>query len=52
MLAAVLADAGLADLRPSIGLLLLFAAVLLPVSMLVFYWTLERSKSTGTLSHC
>jgi ABC-2 type transport system permease protein len=51
MRAALLGNAGLAALRPSIGLLLLFAAVLLPVSMLVFYWTLERTKSTGTLSH-
>ena len=51
MRAALLGNAGLAQLRPSIGLLLLFAAVLLPVSMLVFYWTLERTKSTGTLSH-
>jgi ABC-2 type transport system permease protein len=51
MRAALLGNAGLAELRPSIGLLLLFAAVLLPVSMLVFYWTLERTKSSGTLSH-
>jgi len=27
--------------------LLLFAIVLLPLSMLVFYWTLERTKATG-----
>jgi len=51
MRAALLGGAGLAQLLPAIGLLLLFAIVLLPLSMLVFYWTLERTKATGTLSH-
>ena len=32
-------------------LLLLFAAVLLPLSMLVFAWALRRTKMTGTLMH-
>lgn len=31
--------------------LLLFAAVLLPLSMLVFAWALHRTKTTGTLMH-
>jgi ABC-2 type transport system permease protein len=51
MRAALLAGARLPQLLPAIELLLLFAMVLLPVSMLVFYWTLERTKITGTLSH-
>jgi len=51
MRAALLDGAGLSQLLPAIELLLLFAAVLLPISMLVFYWTLERTKSSGTLSH-
>jgi ABC-2 type transport system permease protein len=32
-------------------ILLLFALVLLPLSMLVFRWALQRTKITGTLSH-
>jgi len=51
MRAALLDGAGLLQLLPAIELLLLFAAALLPISMLVFYWTLERTKSSGTLSH-
>jgi ABC-2 type transport system permease protein len=51
MRAALLGGAGLLQLLPAIELLLLFAAFLLPISMLVFYWTLERTKSSGTLSH-
>jgi len=51
MRAALLAGARLPQLLPAIELLLLFAIALLPMSMLVFYWTLERTKITGTLSH-
>jgi ABC-2 type transport system permease protein len=51
MRAALLGGARLQQLLPAIELLLLFAIVLLPVSMLVFCWTLERTKITGTLSH-
>ncbi len=51
MRAALLGGARLPRLLPAIELLLLFAIVLLPASMLVFYWTLERTKTTGTLSH-
>jgi ABC-2 type transport system permease protein len=32
-------------------ILLLFALVLLPLSMLTFRWALRRTKTTGTLSH-
>jgi ABC-2 type transport system permease protein len=39
-----------ANARP-LGVLLLFAAVLLPVSTLVFGWALRRTKITGTLTH-
>lgn len=51
MRAALLGGVGLPQLLPAIELLLLFAIVLLPASMVVFYWTLERTKTTGTLSH-
>ena len=51
MRAALLGGAGLTQLLPSIGILLLFAVVLLPLSMLTFSWTLSRTKVTGTLSH-
>jgi ABC-2 type transport system permease protein len=51
MRAALLGGASLRQLLPAIELLLLFAIVLLPVSMLVFSRTLQRTKTTGTLSH-
>jgi ABC-2 type transport system permease protein len=51
MRAALLGGAGLAQVLHSIEILLLFALVLLPVSVLVFSWTLNRTKTTGTLSH-
>jgi hypothetical protein len=51
MRAALLGGAGLRQVIPAIELLLVFAAGLLPFSMLVFYWTLQRTKTTGTLSH-
>ncbi len=49
--AALLNGAGFGELWHSIRVLLLFAAVLLPVSCLVFSWALRRTKITGTLSH-
>jgi ABC-2 type transport system permease protein len=49
--AAILNGAGIAELWQSIRVLLLFAAVLLPVSSVVFSWALRRTKITGTLSH-
>jgi ABC-2 type transport system permease protein len=51
MRAALLGGAGLPQLLPAIEILLLSAIVLLPLSMLFFYWTLERTKATDTLSH-
>ena len=39
------------QLLPAIELLLVFAILLLPFSMLIFSWTLKRIKTTGTLSH-
>jgi len=51
MRAALLQDASLASLWPSLRSLLLFALVLLPVSLAVFSWALRRTKITGTLTH-
>jgi ABC-2 type transport system permease protein len=51
MRAALLEDASLPSLWPSLRMLLLFAAVLLPVSLAVFSWSLQRTKVTGTLTH-
>jgi hypothetical protein len=35
-----------------VAVLFLMAAVLLPASIAVFSWTLRRTKTTGTLTHC
>ena len=51
MRASLLGGASLRQLLSSIEILLLFAVVLLPFSMLVFSWALQRTKTTGTLSH-
>jgi hypothetical protein len=51
MRAALLGGAGFGELWHSIFALLIFAAVLLPVSCLVFSWALRRTKTTGTLTH-
>jgi ABC-2 type transport system permease protein len=51
MRAAILGHASIRELLPSIGGLLLFAALLLPVSFAVFSWALRRTKITGTLTH-
>jgi ABC-2 type transport system permease protein len=51
MRAAILGHAALRELLPSIAALLLFAAVLLPVSFALFSWALRRAKITGTLTH-
>ena len=51
MRAALLAGAGWRELLPSIGALLLFAVILIPLSFLVFSWALRRTKITGTLTH-
>ena len=49
--AALLAGAHLGALWRPLTVLLLFAVVLLPVSMGVFAWAVRRTKATGTLSH-
>ena len=51
MRAALLGHATLRELWPSLAALLIFAAVLLPVSFTVFSWALRRTKITGTLTH-
>jgi ABC-2 type transport system permease protein len=51
MRAALLGHASIAELWPSIGRLLLFAVVLLPLSFVVFSRALRRTKITGTLTH-
>jgi ABC-2 type transport system permease protein len=51
MRAALLGHAALSALWPSLRALLIFAAVLLPVSFAVFSWALRRTKITGTLTH-
>lgn len=51
MRAALLGGASLQILWLPLVVLLGFAAVLLPLSMAAFSWSLRRTKSTGTLSH-
>jgi ABC-2 type transport system permease protein len=51
MRGALLGGATLAALWRPLTILLVFAAVLLPISMAVFAWALRRTKITGTLSH-
>jgi ABC-2 type transport system permease protein len=51
MRAALLGGAGLAAVWRPLIVLFLFAAVLLPVSVIVFAWALRRTKRTGTLMH-
>jgi ABC-2 type transport system permease protein len=51
MRAAILDHASTRELLPSISALVLFAAILLPVSFAIFSWALRRTKITGTLAH-
>ena len=51
MRAALLANASPVALWRPLGVLMGFAAVLLPVSMATFAWSLRRTKATGTLTH-
>jgi ABC-2 type transport system permease protein len=51
MRAAILGHASLRELLPSIAGLLLFAAILLPISFAIFSWALRRTKVSGTLTH-
>lgn len=48
---ALLQHASISALWPTLRALLLFALVLLPVSLAVFSWALRRTKVTGTLTH-
>ena len=51
MRAALLAGATLSALWRPLATLLLFAAILLPLSMSAFAWAVRRTKTTGTLTH-
>ena len=51
MRAALLDGTTLAHMARPLRSLLLFAALLLAGSILVFSWSLRRTKITGTLSH-
>lgn len=51
MRAALLGGATFHQLWPSIIALLIFAAILLPLSFFTFAWALRRTKITGTLTH-
>lgn len=51
MRAALLDGAGISAIADPLLVLLLFAAVLLPASFVVFSWALRRTKMTGTLTH-
>jgi ABC-2 type transport system permease protein len=51
MRAALLAGGGWAQLWPPFVALLIFAAILIPLSFAVFAWALRRTKITGTLTH-
>lgn len=51
MRAALLGGAGLLQLRSPIIALLIFAAILLPFSFVVFSWALRRTRVAGTLAH-
>jgi ABC-2 type transport system permease protein len=51
MRAALLDGAGFLGVARPLLVLLLFAIVLLPSSVLAFSWALRRTKITGTLSH-
>jgi ABC-2 type transport system permease protein len=51
MRAAILGHASMHELLPSLAGLLIFAILLLPISVIVFSWALRRTKITGTLTH-
>jgi ABC-2 type transport system permease protein len=41
--------ATMTDLLPTFGILILFAVILMPLSILSFHWAVRRTKRTGTL---
>jgi ABC-2 type transport system permease protein len=47
---ALLAGEGLRELWPQAAMLLLFAGVGLPLTLLLFRWSVARAKRTGTLA--
>jgi ABC-2 type transport system permease protein len=47
---AMLEGAGIADLRQPLGILAVFCAVMLPLSVAIFSYTLKRARLAGTLS--
>ena len=51
MRAALLEGASIIQVARPLSILLLFAVVLLPLSIGAFSWALRRTKVTGTLSH-
>jgi ABC-2 type transport system permease protein len=51
MRSALLEGTGFAGILSPLLILLLFAIILLPLSILAFSWALKRTKITGTLSH-
>jgi ABC-2 type transport system permease protein len=51
MRGALLNGAGIFSLAHPLLVLLAFAVVLLPSSLLIFSWSLRRTKVTGTLTH-
>ena len=51
MRAALLEGTNLAGVWHSLTILFAIAAVLLPASIAVFSWALQRTKTTGTLTH-
>jgi ABC-2 type transport system permease protein len=51
MRVALLQHASLSVLWPTLRSLLLFALILLPLSLAVFSWAIRRTKVTGTLTH-
>ncbi|HLZ11426.1 MAG TPA: ABC transporter permease [Candidatus Acidoferrum sp.] len=51
MRASLLGSIHLRDILHPLAILLLFAAILLPLSMFAFAAALRRTKSTGTLAH-
>jgi ABC-2 type transport system permease protein len=51
MRAALLGHATVRQLWPSLSALLIFAALLLPISFAAFSWALRRTRITGTLTH-
>jgi ABC-2 type transport system permease protein len=46
---AMMDDANIADLAPTLGILALFGVVLVPLSVLAFSWAESYAKRTGKL---